>query len=287
MEDVKTFLRIAIVIAVGAFAASTTWILQYPQENLVKHLWGWNYTKGSFLPCLEGTTLLGSDVIFVAGYVPLYEFILYPLFNTCIPHIGTFKKFTIGVVLCLLRIIALLIMEALSQVDKNRINHTVSHCIFTDDYLVTNVDYHTSGFLGIFTGLSYVIMFTAAVELICSQSPYAMKGLILGLGYGTVGLYTLIHMLIGVVFKILSWKKATFSCGFWYFLLQIILLITVTVVLLVIIKCVYKKRQREDVLPNEQAFAIQYYEKYATGNSSSSEYSDSDCHSGYGSELSD
>ena len=108
------------------------------------------------------------------------------------------------------------------------------------------------------------------------QSPYAMKGLVLGLGFGAVGLYCVIHMLIVLVFKTLSWGEAPLSCGFWYFLLQIFLTIAVSTVFTAVVKWVYKKRQREDVLPNEQTFATQYYEKYATSSSSSSEHGNSD-----------
>ena len=117
-------------------------------------------------------------------------------------------------------------------------------------------------------------MFTASVKLICSQSPYAIKGLLLGFGYGSIGIYTLIHTLIIVVFTHLeSWGKIPLSCGFWYFLVLIILFIAFSIALFVIVKCVYKKRQREDVLLNEQTFATDYYEKYITSSSSSDESS--------------
>ena len=276
VEDVKTFLRIALVIAIGGFAASTTWILQYPQQLVVDHLQGWNLTERTILSCIERTTVVGSDVIFVTGFVPLFELVLHPLFSKCIQsgRIDSFRKFTFGIVFCLLRIVALLTIEAISQANTN------VNCLFTDkDYDVTNVDYRVSTVIGIFTGSSFLIMFTASVKLICSQSPYAMKGLHLGLGYGAVGFYTLIHMLIIVVFAHLeSWIRIPFSCGFWYFLSLIILLITFSIALFAIIKWVYKKRQREDVLLNEQIFATEYYEKY-TASSSSSDDSSTGLHS--------
>ena len=166
VEDVKTFLRLAIVIAVGAFVVSTSWILEYPQQRLVSHLQGWNYTKGDFSPRCERTTVVDSDILFVACFIPLYEFVLYPLFKTCMPHIGTFKKFTIGVVLFFIRITVLLIIEAFGQVD----NRSSAHCIFTDAYQVTNTNYYVSVFLGVVMGLSSIMLFIAPIELICSHA---------------------------------------------------------------------------------------------------------------------
>lgn len=274
VEDVKTFLRIAVFIGIGSYVASTTWALNYPQQKLVINLQGWNDTTVS---CYERTAVMSSDLLVVVCCVPLYEFVLYPLSHTCIPRNSIFKKLMVGVVLCFLRMTALLIMEALRQVDNKS---SSAHCFFTDTYLVTNISYHLSIFIAILSGLSWIILFTAAIEFVCSQSPYAMKGLVLGLGYGAIGLYSLMHVLIMVAFtKLISWSNVPFSCGLWYFLLQIILIIAFMVVFTAIVKLVYKRRQREDVLPNEQTFAIQYYEKYATNSSSSSsssEYSNSD-----------
>ena len=78
---------------------------------MVSHLQGWNYTKGDFSPCERTTVYSGSDILFVACFIPLYEVVLHPLFNTCMPHIGTFKKFAIGVLLFFIRIAALLIIK--------------------------------------------------------------------------------------------------------------------------------------------------------------------------------
>ena len=273
VEDVKTFIRIALVIAVGGFAASTTWVLNYPQELIVYHLDGWNFTKKTLLACFEGTTVINSDIIFVAGFVPLFELVLQPLFGKCLQpdRINTFKKFASGMIFCLLHIIALLAIEAVRQAKTN------VTCIFNDkNYGIVNIDYRVSILNGILAASSFLAMFTASVKLICSQSPYAMKGLLLGFGYGSIGFYTLIHTLIIVVFTHLeSWGKIPLSCGFWYFLVLIILFIAFSIALFIIVKCVYKKRQREDVLLNEQTFATDYYEKYIASSSSSDESSTS------------
>ena len=130
VEDVKTFLRIALVITVGGFAASTIWILQYPQERIVNHLHSWNLTKETLLACFEGTTVIHSNIIFVAGFVPLFELVLHPLFRKCLQpeHINTFRKFASGMIFCLLQIIALLTIEVVGQSNAN------ATCVFNEKY---------------------------------------------------------------------------------------------------------------------------------------------------------
>ena len=51
-----------------------------------------------------------------------------------------------------------------------------------------------------------------------------------------------------------------FSCEFWYLLIKLIFLLAAIVSSLLVAVC-YRKRKRDDVLPNEQIFAERYYSK--------------------------
>ena len=51
-----------------------------------------------------------------------------------------------------------------------------------------------------------------------------------------------------------------FNCEFWYLLIKLIFLLAVIVSFLLVAVC-YRKRKRDDVLPNEQIFAERYYSK--------------------------
>ena len=91
------------------------------------------------------------------------------------------------------------------------------------------------------------------VEFICAQTPYSMRGLISGAGYGSVVLFTLVGVAITLPFMMdLSiWKTGwIINCGFWYLLLVIVFFI-LNGVILYILRRIYKNRKREDVLPNE------------------------------------
>ena len=56
-----------------------------------------------------------------------------------------------------------------------------------------------------------------------------------------------------------SWNfRIMFICGFWYLLIKLFFLLVIVTVSPIVSLC-YKKRKRDDVLPNEQIFAERYY----------------------------
>ena len=90
-----------------------------------------------------------------------------------------------------------------------------------------------------------------------------MKGLLAGCSYGLVAIFASFNYGLISVFKINFhvWeKKAMLSCEFWYLLTKIIPGIILLLMSILAFKC-YKKRKREDILPNEHIFAEQYYSK--------------------------
>ncbi len=55
-----------------------------------------------------------------------------------------------------------------------------------------------------------------------------------------------------------AWGTGIISCEFWHLLLMLLILILNGIMMGILMKW-YKNRKREDVLPNEQVFAEQYY----------------------------
>ena len=108
--------------------------------------------------------------------------------------------------------------------------------------------------------ISIVTLSIGGIEFICAQTPYSMKGLMVGTVYGSVVIIALIGYGITVPFtrRMITWSTGVISCGFWYLLLVIIVLIFNSTLLLILGK-LYKNRKREDVLSNEQIFAERYY----------------------------
>jgi putative exporter of polyketide antibiotics len=99
------------------------------------------------------------------------------------------------------------------------------------------------------------------LEYFCAQVPYSMKGLVAGCYYGCLGLCIMFNFGLSQVFKakLHVWEPdTTFNCGFWYLLTKIIPVAIAAFMIALTIKF-YKKRKREDILPNEHIFAEQYY----------------------------
>ena len=95
----------------------------------------------------------------------------------------------------------------------------------------------------------------------CPSSLF-VKGLVVGITFALMAVYESAFNVIEQVYgkKSFTWETGVISCGFWYYLTEIFLLATITTVFLLVMKC-YKKRKREDVLPNDQIFAERYYSK--------------------------
>ena len=83
-----------------------------------------------------------------------------------------------------------------------------------------------------------------------------------GTVYGAFSLYASIAY--GVTHPFMRepniWGTGIISCGFWLLFLILIALV-INAVFLSIFGILYKKRKREDVLPNEQMFAERFYSK--------------------------
>ena len=89
----------------------------------------------------------------------------------------------------------------------------------------------------------------SAIEFVCAQAPYNMKGLMLGIAYILIGIGSLIQTAISTPFfyKQLEWEKVPLTCGIWYFMLQGAIVIVGFVVAVAMIKQ-YKLRERNSVL---------------------------------------
>jgi NADH:ubiquinone oxidoreductase subunit K len=87
-----------------------------------------------------------------------------------------------------------------------------------------------------------------------------MKGLMIGMTYCSFFLSGALWLAVSLPFIHIHsiWGTGTLSCGFWYILLLTIVDVGIFLILAVLSRW-YKKRRRQDVLPNEHIFAERYY----------------------------
>ena len=110
-------------------------------------------------------------------------------------------------------------------------------------------------------GLQYAVFFTTVTEFIVAQSPYGMKGLLIG----SMWSLSVISLAIGTAVNLpwtYGWKSpfSSPSCGTYYYLF-VTLLSVAGLVLYIAVARWYKRRERDEP-ENQQAIVEDVYDRY-------------------------
>ena len=270
VEDVKTFFGgLGMVLIVSAVFGMTN-------ENFWKTLED-KAMRDTETEKVYFSTFIITDIYYIAVtlLIPLNEMIIFPLFHRCVPSITRSWKLIFGIILQTGRYIIIIVLITVARHEMNMngslyTNTTVNtlQCIFQDISLNTTDspianDYRLYSIPEFLSAISYIMILVGAIEFLCAQIPYSMKGLMIGIFYGSLALSFALNKAILYIFVLKSsvWERgAVFSCGFWYLQTKLIFLFIMVLSFLLVAVC-YKKRKRDDVLPNEQIFAERYYSK--------------------------
>ena len=115
----------------------------------------------------------------------------------------------------------------------------------------------------IFFVLSTTLTVVSGLEFISAQVPYSMRGVIrtwssILLRNSRSRVQYCSNYSFSAKKNNSIWGTGVISCGFWYALAHI-LLCTTGCIVSAVNKVRYKRRKREDVLPNEHIYAERYY----------------------------
>ena len=262
VEDVKTFLRIIITIFVGTGIFYAIFVSLQQLERVLGLLT--DTTSSSYRKCYSIEAFIESCLFGSFIILPFYELFLYPIFHRCLEMINSRWKFISGVFLLIVETVTLLIIESIARHKYFRTNsnyNTSIPCI-GHSTLSTSMDFRVMAVPLLLHSLSVTAIAIGAFEFLASQAPYSMRGLIMGIVYCTLTLFAAVGLGISVPFtkQSFSWGTGIISCGFWY-ALQLLVIEVLIGLLLIAIRRWYKKRKREDVLPNEHIFAERYYDR--------------------------
>ncbi len=260
VEDVKTLFKLlGIVIIAGAcFGISD-------DETFMRHTLEVFGSQVHISECYSQYFFTKTYYITIALLIPFNEFIIHPLFHRCLPKISCYWKVFLGIVIHPGKyIILMILLTKARQLTNNSPAHVTIQCIFYDNpasVISNTLDYRLFAIPEVISAISFVLFTVGSIEVLCAQVPYSMKGLVIGVFYGSWVLFFFINNMMVQIFiwKSHLWKtKSIFNCGFWY--LQIKLIVNLIVFFISLLVMVYyKKRKRDDVLPNEQIFAERYY----------------------------
>jgi len=265
VEDVKTFFRLlAISIAVVVFLYPLnlcvySLVFFYAHFRSLRSL-SVNEECHNTLP--ELFIILSPQLVIMLA-VPLHELAIYPLARRWIPSM--LKRVGISALGTIIVASIALSVDMVGHSHSNATDHL--ECMFVPNNTYNsavdiNVNYFWVGIpLSIIIGIELLIVFASLFEFICAQTPYDMKGLIIGLGYCGI---VLSEALTGVT--LITWvhawlQRPTYpTCAFWFYLF-VILVTVVSLVMFCIVAKWYKKRERNEPL-HEQRFVEDFYDKY-------------------------
>ena len=278
VEDVKAFLGIlkVLVSIVPLFMLQFVSEMMLPQFALHHNLFfkpPGNTSSRPFGHMIRNEGLvhylfLSSGLLsplLVVVSLPLYLFLLRPFITYHIPGLLKTILKRIGVGL-LLVILSLLCALALDVVVHERNSNQL--CIFSPNYTIHIVNESTSYkphlyqnvyfFISqhVLSALYNMLIDIAVFEFIASQSPYSMKGLLIGVLFSLRMLALCLVIVIMIPF-VTSWKTSyPLSCGSGFYITNICIGV-ITFIVYVLVAKNYKHRTRD-----EPSFIRQYAEEY-------------------------
>ena len=114
--------------------------------------------------------------------------------------------------------------------------------------------------------IKFIPLHAVAFEFICAQSPFSMRGMLIGLFYASQAIFvSLVGLLIGIIVAAFKIKGAqeillgNLSCGSWNLSISIGIGIIGFIVYIIAAKR-YSKRERGGHIINEQTVLEEYYE---------------------------
>ena len=265
VEDVKTFLRLLVIAVIASVLVGENFVQLIPNIHLFRIFNSVESSTPFSKECYRATFINHTfKYIAITVYIPIHEFILYPVLHKYFPSIKMYQKLVLGMLLQIARVITHMAFDIIArkkyieQYDKNisclLLGNEVDHGL-----LSTSFNSYLTIISELLESLSLILVSISGIEFLFSQIPYSMRGLIVGAIYGIMFIFTMIGYGIYWPFtQHFSWATGIISCEFWY-LFSVLLVMIIFSGLLLVAGRWYKNRKREDVLPNEHIFAERYY----------------------------
>ena len=260
VEDVKTFLRLLVVICAVSILQYTGQLYRSSNSLLISHF----QDPLSFSKCFKSFIdfACSGPVIIVIGF-PLHELAIYPLIRRWFPSM--LKRVGIAALLTLVYAITVLSLDVAEHVYNKQAMCMFSNKTPTYTTLQLGINYLWVNIPSSVLEIVLLLIYNASLmEFILAQTPYSMKGLLIGTSYSITTFFQLLSV-VSLVVWIGVWQHSPNpqpwpTCGFWFYLFAIVVTVAGLVLFCVLARW-YKKRERNE--PQfEQRFVEQYYDKY-------------------------
>ena len=232
VEDVKSCGRIFMVV----LSLSAIFITNIP-TSMVASVFASHIQQDNSGSCSAQSIIVSSfSSLLPVILIPLYELVIHPLIGRYIP--ASPKKIGLGMVLLTVSLIFYFIADTVGH-SKRPVA-----CMFDDISVGIDMSKNLLLLPNILNVLAYLLIQIGGLEFICSHGPNSMKGLLIAVFLGIRGLFWMIGLVLVVPFWVSSEDHfKSVSCGFGYYLLNIIITFMV-IVLSCVVAWWYAKRQR-------------------------------------------
>ena len=220
VEDVKSCGRIfMVVLSLSAI------FFAYIPTSMVSSVFASHIQQDNSESCSAQSIIVNSfSSLLPVILIPLYELVIYPLIGRYIPRSP--KKIGLGMVLLTVSLIFYFIADTVGHS-----KHPVASCMFDDISVRIDINKNLLLLPNILNVLAYLLIQIGGLEFICSHSPNSMKGLLIAVFLGIRGLFWIIGLVLVVPFWVSSEDHfKPVSCGFGYYLLNIIITFIVIVI---------------------------------------------------------
>ena len=233
VEDVKSCGRIFMVV----LSLSAIFITYIP-TSMVASVFASHIQQDNSEPCSAQSIIVNSfSSLLPVILIPLYELVIHPLIGRYIP--ASPKKIGLGMVLLTVSLVFYFIADTVGHS-----KHPVA-CMFDDISVGIDMSKNLLLLPNILNVLAYLLIQIGGLEFICSHGPNSMKGLLIAVFLGIRGLFWMIGLVLVVPFWVSSEDHFKLvSCGFGYYLLNIIITFIVIVIACVVAWWYAKQQQR-------------------------------------------
>ena len=274
VEDVKTFLRIMVML----LTLGPIFVIDIPSSVAFLPLFGLHATSIDAKDKCQLTWIwLHSGFLRYAVSTCFVPFYLWTIFVYMKRVPSMFTRLKIAIVLYFAGVFSILCIDLSGHLLKGS-KAISTDCMFNITLNEGDIDFPSLGMHwsvvilpNILTGIGYTLVTATVFEFISAQSPYFMKGLLLGAYYATLGIFQLIGGIAVILFlakdfhlkQLMGQQSYFISCVTDYLLFTCVVAL-IGLVLFSLMAKRYKLRERDD-RPYDQRFVIDVYDRYLSG----------------------
>ena len=256
VEDVKTTLRLLpLIVSMNLIFLVKSTHIYLARNMLLTENFRWLYQL------FKSDLFLDSVVALVA--IPVYNFIILPLFNKYIPTM--LKRIGIAMCILILGVFIIAVIDLVGDVTGLGTNNNTV-CLLNQ----TSIDDRAPAIgqvsrwilviiPSLMVSLGILMLKITSLEFTLAQSPAGMKGLLFGLWYAAQGIGNLIGFNLPLAFSEIP-SHFIPGCEFYYLLTTLVISIVVFVLFLVTSRW-YKLRMRQRTI-NIHLIIEEHYERY-------------------------